>query len=71
MTYNSVSSILNKNQVHERKGTDATNWVLQNQTSYNYDYKYNAGSKPHAPVHIGTDAFIYDANGNQTGCRTM
>ena len=24
-------------------------------------------SKPHAPVHIGTEAFTYDANGNQQG----
>ena len=67
MNYNTVSSILNKKQVHETAGNNSQNWVLQNQTSYNYDYNYNAGNKPHAPLHIGSQAFTYDANGNQTG----
>nr|WP_162945018.1 SpvB/TcaC N-terminal domain-containing protein [Flavisolibacter nicotianae] len=66
MTYNSVSGITSKNQVHERKGTADLGWVLQNQTSYRYDYNYNAGNTPHAPIHIGAEAFTYDANGNQS-----
>jgi RHS repeat-associated protein len=67
MTYNSVFSILGKKQVHTKRPLGGTNWVLINQTSYNYAYNYNAGSQPHAPVHIGTEAFTYDENGNQTG----
>ncbi|MDQ6889881.1 MAG: hypothetical protein M3Z56_06365, partial [Bacteroidota bacterium] len=67
MNYNTVSSILSKKQVHETSGNNSQNWVLQKQTSYNYNYNFNAGNKPHAPIHIGTEAFNYDANGNQTG----
>jgi RHS repeat-associated protein len=67
MTYNTVSGILGKEQVHTKKGKDDIDWVPRNQTTYSYDYNYNPGSKPHAPVKIGTESFTYDANGNQTG----
>jgi RHS repeat-associated protein len=68
MMYNTVFSVLSKTQLHERKGNDDTTWTRQNQTSYNYAYNYsNTGTQPHAGVHIGNDAYTYDANGNQTG----
>ncbi|MHA4844562.1 SpvB/TcaC N-terminal domain-containing protein [Flavitalea antarctica] len=66
MTYNTVSGILSKKQVHTKKGLEDADWVLRNQTSYSFDYKYNPDTKPHAPVKIGTEAFTYDANGNQS-----
>jgi RHS repeat-associated protein len=67
MNYNTVSSILKKNQVNQRRASNNQNWTIQNQTTYNYNYNYNAGSQPHAPIHIGTEGFTYDANGNQLG----
>ena len=68
MTYNTVSSILSKTQLHERKGNDDTTWTRRNQTSYDYAYNYStAGVQPHAPIHIGNDAYTFDANGNQAG----
>jgi RHS repeat-associated protein len=67
MTYNTVASILSKTQLHERKGNDDTTWSRQNQTSYDYAYNYSTAGQPHAPIHIGTDGYTYDANGNQAG----
>jgi RHS repeat-associated protein len=67
MGYNSISDILSKNQLHERKAYNAKNWIVRNQTSYNYNYVYDANNQPHASRHIGRQAFTYDANGNQTG----
>lgn len=67
MQYDNLYSIISKSQVHERKAKNASNWVLQGQTSYNYNYDYNTAGKPHAAVHIGDKAYSYDANGNQTG----
>lgn len=67
MKYNSISGIIYKRQMHERKGYDELTWALRNQTSYEYDYNYDPQTKPHAPVHIGEKAFTFDANGNQTG----
>ncbi len=66
MTYNSVHSILSKNQLHEFKNTGAQNWSPRNETTYTYAYEYGQ-TQPHAPVHIGERAYTYDANGNQTG----
>ena len=69
MGYNSVFSILNKNQVHQFKGLTDINWSPRNQTTYNNNYNYDPAGKPHAPVHIGTASYTYDAAGNQTGWR--
>jgi RHS repeat-associated protein len=63
MSYNSVGSILNKEQLHERGGST---FHTELKTTYNYDYAY-ATEQPHAPVHIGNHTYTYDANGNQTG----
>jgi RHS repeat-associated protein len=68
MIYNTVSSILSKTQLHERKGNDDTTWTRQNQTSYDNAYNYSTtGIQPHAPIHIGNEAYAFDANGNQAG----
>jgi RHS repeat-associated protein len=60
MSYNTVGSILQKNQVHRRKD------VQQKKTTYNLTYQYG-DTQPHAPSHIGHNTYTYDANGNQTG----
>ncbi len=39
-------------------------------TSYDWNYDYKS-SHPHAPTHIGCRKYSYDANGNQTGWRTL
>jgi RHS repeat-associated protein len=67
MAYNTVSGITGKTQAHQSRANDNNNWVSQNESSYNYNYVYNAGSQPHSPIHIGTDAYTYDRNGNQLG----
>ncbi|MFD0975275.1 SpvB/TcaC N-terminal domain-containing protein [Salinimicrobium gaetbulicola] len=66
MRYNSVHSIVKKEQVHRFKGYDETEWSPRNKTTYTFDYEYGE-SQPHAPVHIGEQTYTYDANGNQTG----
>jgi hypothetical protein len=63
----SVFSILQKNQLHERSGSDGDNFTEQKKSSYNNTYAYS-NEQPHAPVHIGQQTYTYDANGNQTGC---
>lgn len=65
MQYDNLFNITGKQQVHERKGIDDLDWVFQNHTSYSYNYNYNVNGQPHAAVHIGENAFQYDANGNQ------
>jgi RHS repeat-associated protein len=60
MQYNSVGGILQKTQEHKRKGN------IQKKTTYDLNYTYSE-TQPHAPVHIGQQAYAYDANGNQTG----
>ena len=67
MRYNSVSAILSKKQLHEVSGNDGKSWTTNNQTTYDYNYDYNTGIKPDAPIHIGSAGFTYDANGNQAG----
>ena len=66
MKYNSVHSIVKKEQLHQFKGYDSTDWSPRNKTTYNYDYTYGQ-TQPHAPTHIGEQTYTYDANGNQTG----
>ncbi len=66
MSYNSIHSITQKNQLHEFKGYDETEWSPRNKTTYNWEYQYG-DTQPHAPIHIGDRAYTYDANGNQTG----
>ncbi len=65
MKYNSVGSILEKAQSHERS-SGGTNWTTQKKTSYTQSYTYSI-QQPHAAVHIGEQTYSYDANGNQTG----
>jgi RHS repeat-associated protein len=60
MSYNSVGGITQKNQNHTRKGT------VEKKTTYDMTYTYGQ-DQPHAPIHIGQQAFTYDANGNQLG----
>jgi RHS repeat-associated protein len=60
MIYNSVGGVTRKTQQHESKG------VVQKKTSYDMSYTYGT-EQPHAPIHIGDHAYIYDDNGNQTG----
>lgn len=60
MSYNSVGGITKKVQSHQRKGQE------QKKTTYNLKYTYGE-EQPHAPIHIGENAYSYDANGNQTG----
>jgi len=65
MTYNSVHSIVRKEQNHQFKDYDVTSWSPRNQTTYTADYAYGQ-TQPHAPTHIGDKTYTYDANGNQT-----
>ena len=67
MNYNSIHSITQKDQVHERKGLDETEWDIRNKTTYGFDYEYDPLDQPHAPIHIGDKSYTYDANGNQLG----
>ena len=65
MKYNSVGGILEKVQVHERKGS-GDSWQQQKKTTYSQSYEYG-DNQPHAPIHIGEQKYSYDKNGNQTG----
>jgi RHS repeat-associated protein len=60
MSYNTVGGITRKNQLHTSKDQK------QKKTSYDNVYSYG-DDQPHAPIHIGKQAYTYDANGNQTG----
>ncbi len=66
MAYNSVHSIVKKEQLHQFKSPNATNWSPRNKTTYTYNYQYGT-AQPHAPIKIGNYSYTYDANGNQTG----
>lgn len=70
MSYNTVFSILNKNQQHQFKGVTDVQWSPRNLTTYNFNYSYDP-AKPHAPSRIGNVAYTYDAAGNQTGWRDL
>jgi RHS repeat-associated protein len=60
MSYNTVGGITRKNQLHTNKGQE------QKKTTYDMAYTYG-DDQPHAPTHIGKQAYGYDANGNQIG----
>ena len=66
MSYNTVGGILQKTQLHERAGGGGGSFNEQHKTTYDNAYTYG-DTQPHAPIHIGEQAFTYDANGNQTG----
>ncbi|MBL6445373.1 hypothetical protein JMN32_03585 [Fulvivirga sp. 29W222] len=66
LNYNTVGSILQKKQLHERSGGDGSAFTKQHKTTYDNTYAYG-DEQPHAPKHIGDRAYTYDANGNQTG----
>jgi len=65
MRYNSVGSILEKTQLHQRSSS-GTSWQEQKKTTYQQGYVYSQ-EQPHAAIHIGNQTYSYDANGNQTG----
>jgi len=67
MEYNSVHSIMAKEQLHERKINTASVFVKKKKTSHSFEYKYDKVKQPHAPIHVGEKSYLYDANGNQTG----
>lgn len=65
LTYDNLHDITSKNQTNtitQGSGTPVT----QGKTTYSLAYAYT-GVHPHAPSHIGTQTYTYDANGNQTG----
>lgn len=67
MTYNSVGSILQKVQDHDRRANSNGNWGDQHRSSHNLQYTYNPNSLPHAPINVDDRTFKYDENGNQLG----
>ena len=65
LAYDNLHNVTTKDQTNtivQGSGTP----VSQGKTTYNYAYAY-AGLQPHAPSHIGTQTYAYDANGNQLG----
>jgi RHS repeat-associated protein len=65
VSYDNLHNITAKSQANtivQGSGTPVT----QGKTSYSLAYAY-AGSQPHAPSHIGTQTYSYDADGNQNG----
>jgi RHS repeat-associated protein len=65
MRYNSVGSILEKSQLHQRSSSGSS-WQEQQKTTYQQAYAYSQ-EQPHAAIHIGNQTYSYDDNGNQTG----
>ncbi|MDQ4071014.1 MAG: sugar-binding protein [Actinomycetota bacterium] len=65
LSYDDINNIISKKQVHEVVQPSGTT-VGQHKTTYDFAYAYD-GPQPHAPTHIGEQAFTYDLNGNQTG----
>jgi RHS repeat-associated protein len=65
MSYNSVGSILEKTQLHQRTSSGSS-WQEQKKTTYQQAYVYSQ-EQPHAAIHIGNQTYSYDSNGNQTG----
>ncbi|WP_051367030.1 SpvB/TcaC N-terminal domain-containing protein [Hamadaea tsunoensis] len=61
-TYDSISNLTGKTQVHQFVSNGNTQ--TDNKLTYDFDYGY-AAAQPHAPTAIGTDAYAYDADGNQ------
>lgn len=65
LSYDNLHNITAKNQTNtitQGSGTPVT----QGKTTYSLSYAYT-GVQPHAPSHIGTQSYTYDADGNQTG----
>jgi RHS repeat-associated protein len=65
LSYDNLHNITSKNQTNtitQGSGTPVT----QGKTTYSLAYAYT-GVQPHAPSHIGTQTYTYDADGNQTG----
>jgi RHS repeat-associated protein len=65
LKYDYLHNITSKNQTNNIVQGSGTP-VSQGKTTYSYAYAY-AASQPHAPSHIGTKTYAYDANGNQIG----
>jgi len=68
LSYDSVSNLLEKNQVNQIIQPSGHPNTLKG-TTYDNIYAY-AGAQEHAPTHIGGQTYTYDANGNQTGNTT-
>lgn len=67
MQYNSVGSIIKKDQCSKWKPNNSSYWHIEDETTYSDDYEYDHHDRPHAPVTIGDRVYTYDKNGNQTG----
>lgn len=65
LSYDTLHNITSKSQTNEVVQGSGTA-VTQGKTTFASSYNYNA-AQPHAPSHIGTQTYTYDANGNQTG----
>ena len=62
--YNTIGNILGKVQTNTVFHPSDGSTSPRPQTTYDYGYKYDHPTKPHAPTHIGGDTYNYDANGN-------
>ncbi|MBK9760381.1 MAG: hypothetical protein IPO90_10535 [Flavobacteriales bacterium] len=60
MAYDDLHNITSKSQQHN------STFPWQVESTYDNTYSY-AGTKPHAPSHVGDRDYTYDANGNLTG----
>jgi RHS repeat-associated protein len=65
LAYDSLHNLTAKHQTNSIIQPSSTP-VTQHDTTYDYTYLYGGG-QPHAPTHLGTRTFTYDANGNQSG----
>jgi len=63
-SYDSIHNLLSKQQNNDVVQPPG-NPVTQMKTTFSQNYQY-ALPKPHAATHVGTQAFTYDPNGNQT-----
>jgi RHS repeat-associated protein len=70
MGYDAIHNIVSKTQAHHVVQPSGTP-IPQKKTTYDWTYTYNASgptsTRPHAPTHIGSRTYTYDANGNQQG----
>jgi RHS repeat-associated protein len=65
MGFDDIHNIVSKTQADNLTNAGGT-VIPQKATSYDWSYAYG-GTQPHAPTHIGTHTFSYDADGNQLG----
>jgi RHS repeat-associated protein len=65
MGFDDIHNIVQKTQADNLTNA-AGQAIPQKATSYDWAYAYG-GSQPHAPTHIGSHTFSYDADGNQLG----